>query len=88
MDGVVQVLNEFAKISDTWHWVVHHIAEPDGGAVLTERSDKILTPDGQWHSFDCMGVFELRNGRICAWRDYYDSRRTEAVMNTIIESLG
>jgi len=24
----------------------------------------------------------------CAWRDYYDSRRTEAVISAIMKSLG
>ena len=52
---------------------VHHIAEAGTGAVLTERLDHIYRSDGSLLlSLAIMGIFELRDGQIAAWRDYYN----------------
>ena len=47
-----------------------------GNIVMTERVDhfrvgekRIMVP--------CMGIFELRDGKIAAWRDYWDLRQFE-----------
>ncbi len=45
-----------------------------GDTVLTERIDHVLGPDGESAmAFRVMGVFELRDGKITAWRDYFDT---------------
>lgn len=45
-----------------------------GSTVLTERIDHVLGPDGQPAlSFPVAGVFEVADGRITAWRDYFDT---------------
>jgi limonene-1,2-epoxide hydrolase len=54
--------------------IVHQV---DGGdVVLNERIDDFVFPEGmfaQTHtSTRVAGVFELRDGKIAAWRDYYD----------------
>ena len=49
---------------------VHHIAAA-GDVVLTERVDVFVTPDRRIE-LPVMGTFELRDGRIAAWRDYFD----------------
>ncbi|HYZ09151.1 MAG TPA: nuclear transport factor 2 family protein [Pseudonocardiaceae bacterium] len=51
-------------------WEVRHIVA-EGDVVLTERVDH-FTVDGASISVPCMGVFELRDGKIAAWRDYWD----------------
>ena len=43
----------------------------DGDTVLTERTDA-LTVDGVAAPVPVMGAFEVRDGRIVAWRDYFD----------------
>lgn len=43
----------------------------DGDTVLTERVDTFTTGDRKI-TLDVMGVFELRDGKIAAWRDYFD----------------
>ena len=43
----------------------------DGDTVLTERTD-VLTANGVPAPLPVMGVFEVRDGRIVAWRDYFD----------------
>jgi limonene-1,2-epoxide hydrolase len=49
---------------------IRHLAE-DGDAVLTERVD-VLTANGIAAPVPVMGTFEVRDGRIVAWRDYFD----------------
>ena len=47
---------------------------PDGGArVLTERVDHLLdAAGGTIMSARCMGAFELADGKITAWRDFFE----------------
>jgi limonene-1,2-epoxide hydrolase len=49
---------------------IHRIAA-EGSAVLTERTDVIMFGPFQPHFWVC-GVFEVRDGRITLWRDYFD----------------
>jgi limonene-1,2-epoxide hydrolase len=49
--------------------IKHIVAE--GNVVLTERVDTCVTGDKQI-KLDVMGAFELRDGKIAAWRDYFD----------------
>lgn len=52
---------------------VRHIAQTEDGAVLTERQDDIYRPDGSLLlSLMIMGIFEVRDGKITAWRDYFN----------------
>jgi len=43
----------------------------EGGVVLTERVDVFEAP-GRRVELPVMGAFEVREGRIAAWRDYFD----------------
>lgn len=46
----------------------------DGNKVLTERMDSFLDADGNViAAFPVMGIFEIEDGKIAAWRDYFDS---------------
>jgi limonene-1,2-epoxide hydrolase len=78
-EGVRQVLQGFADVSDEWVWELHAIAETADGVVLTERTDRIRS-GGQWFGFPTMGAFELRDGKISAWRDYFDLQMALASM--------
>lgn len=42
-----------------------------GNAVLTERIDSMVIA-GIYIELPVMGTFEIHNGRITAWRDYFD----------------
>jgi limonene-1,2-epoxide hydrolase len=48
---------------------VLHISA-SGGVVLTERVDKFLGPKNV--ELPVMGAFEIKDGEITAWRDYFD----------------
>lgn len=53
------------------NWEVLSIAE-NGNKVLTERVDNFVMGNGKQVSVPVMGTFEIRDGRIAAWRDYFD----------------
>lgn len=43
-----------------------------GDVVIAERIDRTLTKDGKRIDLPCCGVFELEDGKIKVWRDYFD----------------
>jgi limonene-1,2-epoxide hydrolase len=49
--------------------VLNIVAE--GEVVLTERVDIFVLP-GKTIELPVMGAFEVRDGKIAAWRDYFD----------------
>ncbi len=46
----------------------------DGDVVLTERIDVFLLPNGKVE-LPVMGAFEVKEGKIAAWRDYFDMKQ-------------
>lgn len=52
--------------------VVHAVANES--IVMTERVDHFIRPEGKV-SLPVMGIFEVRDGSIVAWRDYFDLKQ-------------
>jgi limonene-1,2-epoxide hydrolase len=53
-----------------------------GEVVFTERVDWMVRPDGSRAGpFPVVGVTEFRDGKISAWREYFDSRNLELIAN-------
>ena len=52
-------------------WETLSIAAP-GNKVLTERIDRFDLAGGKKIDLPVMGTFEIENGKIKAWRDYFD----------------
>ena len=52
-------------------WETISIAE-NGNKVLTERVDRFDMAGGKKLVIPVMGIFEIENGKIKAWRDYFD----------------
>jgi limonene-1,2-epoxide hydrolase len=50
--------------------MVHMMAE--GPIVMTERIDHLTRADGTTASLPMMGVIEVHDGLVAAWRDYFD----------------
>jgi len=67
VERTLRLLQRFAKSFDV---TIHHIAERNG-VVLTERTDYLRGP---WLdlAFWVCGTFEVRDGKIVLWRDYFD----------------
>jgi limonene-1,2-epoxide hydrolase len=69
--GIKTVLDMFLKPSESAEFIILKIAEGDDGSVLTERLDKFAL-GGKNIELPVMVVFELTDGKIAAWRDYFD----------------
>jgi limonene-1,2-epoxide hydrolase len=50
--------------------MIHMVAE--GPIVMTERVDHLTRADGTTASLPMMGIIEVHDGLIAAWRDYFD----------------
>jgi limonene-1,2-epoxide hydrolase len=50
--------------------MIHMMAE--GPIVMTERIDHLTRADGITASLPMMGVIEVHDGLVAAWRDYFD----------------
>ncbi len=71
VEAIRGVLTGFSGMSSEVDWVLHNIAESPEGVVLTERTDRFLIGE-KWVEIPVMGTFDLRDGKICGWRDYFD----------------
>jgi limonene-1,2-epoxide hydrolase len=69
-DAIREVLNGFISSSSEVQWDLLHIVA-DAGVVMTERVDKFKMND-TWIELPVMGTFEVADGKITAWRDYFD----------------
>jgi len=56
--------------AESAEWILHAVAET-GNKVLTERTDNFVV-GGKPLSVRVMGIFEIENGKIASWRDYFD----------------
>lgn len=53
----------------------------DGDVVWTERVDHARRADGTLiGSVDCVGIMEMKEGRIRRWRDFFDTSQLEALL--------
>jgi limonene-1,2-epoxide hydrolase len=78
-DAIRAGLTPFLDAAKSVRWTIHHIAETADGVVLTERTDVFELAD-RTISVPVMGVFELEDGLICGWRDYFDLPGFQAQM--------
>ena len=68
-DGIREILNMFIPAEDVEAEITHLATR--GNIVFTERIDR-MTMGGKRIALPCAGVFEIRDGKIAAWRDYFD----------------
>jgi len=69
-DAIKGVLDMFLAPAQSVEFVMLQIAD-SGDVVLTERLDKFVL-GGKTVELPVAGVFELKDGKITAWRDYFD----------------
>ena len=69
-DAIRQVLAPMLQAATTVEWVVHRRAA-EGPFVFNERLDRFQMPFG-WVEVAVAGVWEVHDGRITLWRDYFD----------------
>lgn len=68
--AVRNLITFFVAPAETLDWEILNIASV-GSTVLTERIDRFVIK-GKTVELPVMGAFELRDGKIAAWRDYFD----------------
>ncbi len=79
-EAIRTMIGGFLGMAQAIEFVVHRSAEnAAAGIVMNERTDRFLIGE-RWVELPVMGVFELRDGRIQAWRDYFDLGQFQAAM--------
>jgi limonene-1,2-epoxide hydrolase len=79
IDATMAVIDMFVGMCDELEFQVHHLAS-DGTSVLTERTD-VFTMKGVSFPLPVMGTFEVIDGMITAWRDYFDMAQVSAMFS-------
>ena len=74
-EAIRETLRRGAEQMQALPWEIRYIVAGKD-VVLTERVDHFMVR-GARVSVPCMGVFELRDGKIAGWRDYWDLRQFE-----------
>jgi limonene-1,2-epoxide hydrolase len=69
-DAVRATLDMLLANAEGSEWVVHREVE-SGNIAMNERTDRFLI-GGKWMELPVAGIFELRDGKIALWRDYFD----------------
>ena len=77
IEATMAVINMFVGMCDALEFEVHHLAS-DGTTVLTERTDT-FTIKGTTAPLPVMGAFHVVDGKITAWRDYFDMGQVTAI---------
>ncbi|MFE3289645.1 limonene-1,2-epoxide hydrolase family protein [Rhodococcus sp. NPDC059234] len=68
--AIADFLHGFVAAFGGIEFTVHH-QSANGGVVLNERTDRFDLGD-KHVELPVMGVFEIEDGKIVAWRDYFD----------------
>jgi limonene-1,2-epoxide hydrolase len=69
-DAIRGILEMFIPMADTIEFEMLALAS-DGDIVFTERIDRFVMGE-RTVALPVAGVFEVRDGKIVAWRDYFD----------------
>jgi limonene-1,2-epoxide hydrolase len=77
VEATMAVIGMFLGMCEALEFEIHHLAS-DGTTVLTERTD-IFTLKGKSAPLPVMGAFEVVDGKITAWRDYFDMAQVTAM---------
>lgn len=77
-DNVESFIRGFTANWTETQWDLLNIAAA-GDLVYTERLDRTKTTQGDV-DLPCCGIFEMENGKIKEWRDYFD-------LNTFMQAM-
>lgn len=69
-DAIRSIFGVFLNPSQAIDWEILNVAA-SGDIVLAERIDRYEMGERKVE-LPCVGVFEIRDGKIAAWRDYFD----------------
>ena len=69
-DAIKGLIEQFMAPFERAEFEITHIVA-NGDVVLTERVDRFFG-SGKTVELPLMGIFEIKDGKIAAWRDYFD----------------
>lgn len=75
-EAVLKALEGMGKNMQSAGWEVRHQVA-SGDVVMNERIDR-FSMGGRTIAIPVVGVFEVRDGQIAAWRDYFDLKQFRA----------
>ncbi len=84
-EGVAAIregLTPFFGMAEEINWQIFYIADCGDGVVMTERRDDFKI-NGKWLRLPVMGTFEIKDGKIAKWRDYFDLKDFETQMAAV-----
>ena len=70
-EAIRGMLSGFLSAASHIDWRIHHSLSDGKSLVMNERTDCFDLPAGRLE-LPVMGVFEVHDGKIVAWRDYFD----------------
>lgn len=70
-DAIAAFIADFTAMVDGIDFQVHRQASA-GNLVFNERTDVMRFKDGRELPLPVAGVFEIVDGKIASWRDYFD----------------
>ena len=79
IEAIRKTIEAFRSMAEKIEFVIQEQVEGPSGIVMNERVDRFLM-NGRWVELKVMGAFELRDGKISAWRDYFDMGQFQAAM--------
>ncbi len=80
--ALTETLNGFFGMCTGIDWqILRQTSSGDlaNGIVLNERDDRVEI-HGRWTTLPVAGVFEIKNGKLTLWRDYFDKQTIIDVM--------
>ena len=81
-DGIRSVLEPFfAPIEENEFVILRQIT--DGNTVVLERLDRHRVPQG-WFELPVTGIFEVNDGKITYWREYFDVETIRVSMEKLM----
>jgi len=83
-DNIQQFISSFIRPWESTDWeIVSLLAE--GDIVMVERLDKTVVA-GSAVNLPCFGYFELEDGKIKMWRDYFDLSTYSTALTEALQS--
>lgn len=74
VEAIRKTFEGFGQLLEGFRFeVLHQVA--DGNTVMNERVDYLKVRGKDEAALPVTGIFEVREGKIVAWRDYFDTRQ-------------
>jgi limonene-1,2-epoxide hydrolase len=70
-EAIRKTIAGFSGLAKSIEFIVHHQGETPDGLIMNERTDRFELEKGSIE-LRIMGAFEVKDGKITAWRDYFD----------------